>query len=461
MAFEKTHEHDLLIPSQVPLEEHERSVSSLGLTTVVIGMAVQVTVFAILGPMTVTYSMMELLMMFIVGSSCIALLWNITQDIGLKYGISFPVSVSATFGYKGAKIVSIIRLIPALIFFATNGFVGAQALNEVFKICFSFDNVYVALAINVVALVAVTINGVKGIERVSTICLPLLIIVGIYMMYVLLDTYNVSVMEMLAMKKTGTEESKSYLYGICVVIGFFSSVLMGANDITKDCKIVGNKKGWFSMNKSYILAAIVGMIPFLTFYCILTCATVMIAGSEKDVMVALSELIQGRSVVLALIIQIFIVVAQLSTNTAANLLPNAIVLSNLFKKLSYKKAVIVAAVVATLFQPWNYMDKLNFVITLFTATAGPAMGIIAIDYYVFRKRRLNVSELYKSKGIYKYTHGFNIAAVVAYVIGTGISVVFFLDIAFFVGTIVSMAMYYFLAKAQGKKYPITTSPEIE
>lgn len=278
---------------------------------------------------------------------------------------------------------------------------------------------------------------------------------------VLLDTYDVSVVEMLQMKQTGTGENKGYLYGICVIIGFFSSVLMGVNDITKDCKLVGDKKSWFSMNKKYSLAALVGMIPFLTFYCLLTCATVVIAGDEQDVMVTLSEMIQQRSVILALIIQIFIVVAQLSTNTAANLLPNSIVVSNLFKKLTYKQAVAVVGIVSVLFQPWRYVDKLNFVITLFTATAGPAMGIIALDYYFFRKRQLNISELYKSKGIYRYSNGFNVAALIAYVVGTGISVIFFLDIAFFVGTIISMVVYYFLAKVQSKKYPITTSPDID
>src|SRR6185503_17984721 len=38
------------------------------------------------------------------------------------------------------------------------------------------------------------------------------------------------------------------------------------------------------------------------------------------------------------------------------------------------------------------------------------------DYFVCRKRQLNLAALYDAKGEYSYTHGFNLAAIVALVL---------------------------------------------
>ena len=145
----------------------------------------------------------------------------------------------------------------------------------------------------------------------------------------------------------------------------------------------------------------------------------------------------------------------MSTNTAANLLPNAYTLCNLFPKIKYKWAVLIVAVVACIIQPWNYSDKLDLVLNLMSATAGPVMSIVAIDYYIFRKRELTVSQMYTSKGIYAYTGGFNIAAMIVYVAATLVSYLAFPDVSFFIGLILAFVLYYFAARLQKNRHPIT------
>lgn len=81
------------------------------------------------------------------------------------------------------------------------------------------------------------------------------------------------------------------------------------------------------------------------------------------------------------------------------------------------------------------------------------VGILFADYYLIRKRRVHVKELYELDGQFKYYKGFNIAGLVAWVIGGAIANIFSTYsslVGFFVGAIV----YYVLAKYWWfKKYP--------
>jgi NCS1 family nucleobase:cation symporter-1 len=50
---------------------------------------------------------------------------------------------------------------------------------------------------------------------------------------------------------------------------------------------------------------------------------------------------------------------------------------------------------------------------------GPLAGVMVCDYYIIKKRKLDVNELYKDHGIYHYSHGFNWRAFLAFFIGLG------------------------------------------
>ena len=50
---------------------------------------------------------------------------------------------------------------------------------------------------------------------------------------------------------------------------------------------------------------------------------------------------------------------------------------------------------------------------------GPLAGVMVSDYYLIKKKKLNVHELYHDHGIYHYGHGFNWRAFVAFFIGVG------------------------------------------
>lgn len=450
-VFDDRKQYDLYSDAVAP--SHVKNVSPRGIGIIWFGMAVQVSVFAAFAQFPQYYSLWECLILYLVGAVLVGLFCIFTQDIGLKHGISFAVSICAPFGYRGGRLVGIVRAAPMMVWFSLNCYIGAEAINELMKIFFSFDSMPVSFVINLCLLIIVTSHGVKGIERIGNIITPIMMVVGIYLMYALLDYYNLSFFEALQLPKLGNP-SKSYLYGIGVVIGSWSSVVVGMNDFTKDSPIRSEK--WVNTNLPYTVASLSGIVPFLTLFTLLGSMAIVFSGGRTDVITIFSEIVQSKSIILAAFIQFFIVIAQMSTNTASNLLPSAYIACGIFRKLRFTASVILVAILSCLLQPWNYMDKLDLALALFGTSVGPILGIIAADYYVFRKRKLNVMELYRSQGIYMYYKGYNLTALVICFSVTAISYLFFMDSSFFVGMALAFILYIFAAPLQAKKYPITT-----
>jgi NCS1 family nucleobase:cation symporter-1 len=66
----------------------------------------------------------------------------------------------------------------------------------------------------------------------------------------------------------------------------------------------------------------------------------------------------------------------------------------------------------------------------YSALLGPIAGMLIVDYYLVRKTELNVPELYREDGQYSYGKGWNMAALVAFVIGVLPNIPGFLNAAF-------------------------------
>ena len=64
--------------------------------------------------------------------------------------------------------------------------------------------------------------------------------------------------------------------------------------------------------------------------------------------------------------------------------------------------------------PWKlYQDPSGYIFTWligYSALLGPIAGIMIADYFVWRRCRLLVRDLYRSTGEYRYTGGFSLVA---------------------------------------------------
>jgi NCS1 family nucleobase:cation symporter-1 len=114
--------------------------------------------------------------------------------------------------------------------------------------------------------------------------------------------------------------------------------------------------------------------------------------------------------------------ATLATNIAANVVSPANDFANLApRRISFRLGGFITAVIGVLMMPWKLVaDPNGYIFTwliAYSALLGPIGGILIADYFVWRKRTLNVVALYSPTGEYRYTRGFSWVALVALVIG--------------------------------------------
>ena len=171
-----------------------------------------------------------------------------------------------------------------------------------------------------------------------------------------------------------------------------------------------------------------------------------------------------------------ITIASLTTNISANLVSSANDISNFWpSKISFKTGGFITMLLAIVFQPWKILadpDGYIFIWLLsYTSLFGAIGGILIADYYLIRKKTLNIEQLYIKGGEYWYNSGFNIKGLFAFICGVapcapgflnsvGLIKIngFFVDLydySWFVSFIISFVVYS--AISMSKKYKVVTN----
>lgn len=156
------------------------------------------------------------------------------------------------------------------------------------------------------------------------------------------------------------------------------------------------------------------------------------------------------------------VLATIGVNIVANFVSAAFDLSNLSpKRISFKTGGIIAACAALLSTPWNLYNSpqvISYFLGGLGALLGPFFGIMAVDYFLLRRSRVSVPDLYDPTptGLYHYRGGVNQLAVKAFVPASVISLTLSLVPAFsriapfgwFIGAALGALAYYFIARGR-------------
>jgi NCS1 family nucleobase:cation symporter-1 len=161
----------------------------------------------------------------------------------------------------------------------------------------------------------------------------------------------------------------------------------------------------------------------------------------------------------ALVALVAIIIATLNTNVAANVVSPSNDFSNLRPQLiSFRTGGLITGVVGILMMPWKLLGDYGAYIfgwlIGYSGLLGPIAGTMIADYFVIRKRRLNVDDLYRRGGEYEYSGGVNPRAIVSLVAGVAVALVglvlpgarWLYDYAWFVGFGVSGFVYVMLMR---------------
>ena len=116
-------------------------------------------------------------------------------------------------------------------------------------------------------------------------------------------------------------------------------------------------------------------------------------------------------------------IATLATNIAANVVSPANDFAHLAPRtISFRIGGLITGIIGVLMMPWKLVaDPSGYILPGWSATArllGPIGGIMIADYFVYRRRALNLAELYQADGEYRFTNGFSLVAIIALVVGS-------------------------------------------
>jgi nucleobase:cation symporter-1, NCS1 family len=279
------------------------------------------------------------------------------------------------------------------------------------------------------------------------------------------DKYQVQLKNDIAISSIANVTSKSdnstvgdkiwkYLIWLTAMLGFWATMSLSIADITRySSSQAAQVKGQFiGLPGTMMLYSFVGI--FVTCAAVINFDDILIANDAPWDPIAL--LAKFDNVWVVVISQIFMIIATLSTNIAANVIAPANAFSNLLpKKISFRSGGVITGIIGIIIFPWLLLDEIQGLLIDVSAVLGPVLAILVCDYYLINKKEIQLAELYKTDGIYAFGgSGFNKAAIISLVIGAFIAIggkwipamSSLYAVSWFSGFIISFVLYYVLMK---------------
>src|SRR5881398_2322556 len=379
---------------------------------------------------------------------------------GARYGVPFPVLARASFGVLGANVAAILRAFVACGWFGIQTWIGGEAINVLFATVWpSWSTVPHGAAICFIAFwlinLFVILKGIEYIRFLQGISAPVLLGVGLLLLGWAYHTAG-GFGPMLAVPSRFSSFSdflKFLIPALNGTVGFWATISLNIPDFTRFARCQREQ----AIGQALALPTTMTLYAFIGI--VVTSATVVIYGTAIwDPVQLLSRFHSPVAVVISLIA---ILLATLNVNIGANVVSPANDFSNLWpRKISFRMGGIITCFMGIALMPWKLLSSYSTFIFGwlggYAAFLGPVAGIMICDYFVIRRRVLELDDLYLRGGVYEYSRGFNWRAVAALALGAGTALVglavpsvrALYDYSWFVGFAVSFAAYYALMRLQ-------------
>ena len=432
-------DNHLIEEAILPITMAKRTLSGLGYVWMWICMAVIIATFSLGAAGVAGFNLFTVALIIFSSNLLLGIIMLFTADVGTEHGLSFAVFLRAPFGTVGTHLPSLLRGVVAAGWFGIQTYLGALALNGIVEYLTGFNSwIFWYVAFGAVQIFN-TAMGIKAVERLAQISGPAIIAISIWMYFTLSDLATLSGHNIWTF--AGNENMSLFIL-FMANMGYWATLTVDIPNLTRYLHTESGADKFLQRNKNTIIAQFLALPITQTWIAIIGAVSFIATGDWNPITV-----IQGQETGLALVVLLaLIILAQWSTNTTANLIPSALAFINAgAPRISFPVALVLAGIVGTLTMPWFILNNLFTYLGLAGAALSAVGGIMLCDYYVIRKRQLNVPELYAPKGQYYYTSGFNPAGIIAWVIGGGLALLH-LNYAYIVGFPVAFILYFLLMK---------------
>ncbi|OSZ68665.1 nitrate reductase [Sphingomonas sp. IBVSS2] len=351
---------------------------------------------------------------------------------GARHGIPYAVLVRAAFGTTGARLPALARALVACGWYGIQTWIGGEALLTLSGVLVRADlrgAPLPLLGIGIGQLIAFLLfwslqlffvrKGLLTIRRLETWTAPAKILVCIALVWWAVQAaggLGPIFHAPSAFVQGGAKAGQFWTVfwpALTAMIGYWATLALNIPDFTRFARSQRDQL----IGQSLGLPPMMGLIALASV--ITTSATVVIYGEAIWDPVALSGRFEGPLVLLGLIV---ISIDTISCNIAANLVSASYDFSSLWPaRISYRTGGMITAAIAILMMPWKLLASTGGYIFVwlagYSALLGPIAGILIADYWLIRRTRLQVDDLYRADGAYAYRRGWNPAALIAFAAG--------------------------------------------
>jgi len=384
-------------------------------------------------------SVWQTMIAVILGKIIIALVAVCNGYMGADWHIGFPVLSRVIWGMNGSYLAILQRIVLGFTWFAVQSWTGGLCITAVLSAMFpSFKNMTNTLP----ASANTTTPKLVGWILYNAITAPLLYIPPEKTRKMLMVMNAISIVTLVSMMiyllaaahgagpllsapataSTSSELGWGIVSGVTTVIGGIAVGLTNQPDYSRFARSPGDQVfgQWFSILSFGTIMPLFG--------CLATSATVKLYGTAlwnpPDILSQWLDQDYSSGCRAAVVFAgIGLVVCQLAINTIDNAFSAGMDLAGLFPKyINIRRGSYIALFVTIAMCPWELLASAGTFISVMSAYSvflGPMCAIQICDYWIIRKRRYKLSDMYHpGKGrIYWFTGGFNWRSFVAWVIG--------------------------------------------
>jgi len=365
----------------------------------------------------------------------------LNSHAGTKYGIPYPVFARASFGVFGANLPALLRAGVACGWFGIQTWIGGGAIYALLGVILGEGwtkaaplslgfgaagtqpwTLWLSFLIFWALNILIILRGMDAVRRFENWAAPFVLAVAVFLLiWMVIQAKGFGpILNEPGKVGWGTDFwLKLFPPSLMGMIAFWSTLSLNMPDFTR----FGRSQRAQAIGQLLGLPTTMTIFPLIAVF--VTSATVVVYGQAIWDPVALTAKFDNAAVVAFAVFALG--VATLSVNVAANIVSPSYDFSNAWPKLiSFRTGGLITGVIGILIQPWNLLsDPHVYIFTwlgFYGGATGAIAGVLIADYWLMRRTRLNLADLYKTTGVYRYAGGWNWRAVVALAVGVVLAV---------------------------------------
>jgi NCS1 family nucleobase:cation symporter-1 len=353
---------------------------------------------------------------------------------GTRYGIPFPVFARASYGTIGSNLPALMRALVACGWFGIQAWIGGEALQTFFAALIpgwktllgaglfqghtatEWLSFLVFWGLNV----AILYRGMDLLRKVENWAAPfVLVMTTVLLVWAVRKAHGFGPLLAQPGKfHTAAEFFPVFIPSLTAMIGYWATLSLNMPDFTRF------GKSQREQTLGQVIALPTTMSVFAAMGVLITSATVLIYG--RAIWDPIQLVAQFRAPVVVAISMFTAVVATLAVNIAANVVSPANDFANAFPRaIRFKTGGLITGIIGILMQPWRLLaDPSGYIFAWllgYSGGLGSIAGVLIADYWLVRRCRLKLEDLYLPGGTYRYRRGWNWKAVVATLVGCALA----------------------------------------